>query len=160
PLAGHEEDEAKDAAREQERPRAIGDGRSHHGAIVGLSCAFPCGFCRRGRPSPPERTYAPKTPSGPRSVVSDRRRRRGRGCVLGESMRRLLISVLMLIGGSVWADEFVLVRNAANPTAQVSANEVKDLYTGKRKQWENGAPVQVVLTGEDSPELGWLAQTF
>jgi ABC-type phosphate transport system substrate-binding protein len=76
-------------------------------------------------------------------------------------MRRIAFLVLVvLVGGSAWADDFVLVRNAANPTAHLRTNEVKDLYTGKRKQWSNGESVQVVLTHEDSPELAWLASTF
>jgi ABC-type phosphate transport system substrate-binding protein len=75
-------------------------------------------------------------------------------------MRRIAFLVLVVVGGSAWADDFVLVRNAANPTAQLKVPEVKDLYTGKRKQWPNGESVQVVLTGEDSPELAWLASSF
>jgi ABC-type phosphate transport system substrate-binding protein len=75
-------------------------------------------------------------------------------------VRRALILVLFLLCGSAFADDYSFVRNAANPTAQLSASEVKDLYTGKKKEWSNGAPVQLVLTGESSPELGWLASTF
>ena len=48
----------------------------------------------------------------------------------------------------------------SNPIDRLQANDVKDLYTGKRKQWQNGGEVRVVLTGEDSPELIWLASTF
>jgi ABC-type phosphate transport system substrate-binding protein len=76
------------------------------------------------------------------------------------AMRLMGLLVLMLVGGSAWADEFVFVRNASNPTARLQVNEVKDMYTGKRKEWPNGVPIQVVLTGEDSPELAWLASTF
>ena len=75
-------------------------------------------------------------------------------------MRRIAFLVLVVVGGSAWADEFVLVRNASNPIDLLQANEVKDLYTGKRKQWQNGGAVRVVLTGEDSRELIWLASTF
>jgi ABC-type phosphate transport system substrate-binding protein len=75
-------------------------------------------------------------------------------------MRRIAFLVLVVVSGSAWADDFVLVRNAANSTAQLQVHDVKDLFTGKRKQWANGVSVQVVLTGEDSPELAWLASTF
>ena len=52
------------------------------------------------------------------------------------------------------------MRNAENPTAELQVNEVKDLYTGKLKQWPNSVAVQVVLTAENSPELAWLGSSF
>lgn len=75
-------------------------------------------------------------------------------------MRRALALVLLFLSSSALADDFVFVRNAGNPTATLQAADVKDLYTGKRKEWSNGASVQVVLTSESSPELAWLASTF
>jgi ABC-type phosphate transport system substrate-binding protein len=66
----------------------------------------------------------------------------------------------LMMGGSAWADDFVLLRNASNPTAQLQVNEVKDLFTGKLKQWPNSEAVQVVLTPENSPELAWLGTSF
>lgn len=75
-------------------------------------------------------------------------------------MRRSLALVFFLFCSSALADDFVFVRNASNPSAKLQAAEVKELYTGKRKEWSSGASVQVVLTGESSPELGWLASTF
>jgi ABC-type phosphate transport system substrate-binding protein len=68
--------------------------------------------------------------------------------------------LILMMGGSAWAEEFVLVRNAENPTAELQANEVKDLYIGKLKQWPNSVAVQVVLTAENSPELAWLGSSF
>jgi len=78
-------------------------------------------------------------------------------------MRRAIFTVVFLlsvVGGSAFADDFAIVRNAANPSAQLAASDVKDIYTGKKKEWPNGVPVQLVLTGESSPELGWLASSF
>lgn len=75
-------------------------------------------------------------------------------------MRRSIALVLLLLCSSALADDFVLVRSAANPTAQLQASEVKEIYTGKKKEWANGTPIQLVLTGEGSAELGWLASTF
>jgi ABC-type phosphate transport system substrate-binding protein len=59
-------------------------------------------------------------------------------------MRRAIFIVLLLVCGSAFADDFVLVRNAANPTAQLGESDVKDIYTGKKKEWSNGTPVQLV----------------
>ncbi len=75
-------------------------------------------------------------------------------------MRRALIFFVFIAWGSAFADDFALVRNAANPTAQLGESDVKDIYTGKRKEWSNGTPIQLVLTGEGSPELAWLASSF
>ena len=75
-------------------------------------------------------------------------------------VRVMAMAMAVSTAGSAWADDFVLVRNASNPIDVLQPNDVKDVYTGKRKQWKNGGEVRVVLTGEDSPELIWLASTF
>ncbi len=75
-------------------------------------------------------------------------------------MRRAIFIVLLLVCGSAFADDFVLVRNAANPTAQLGESDIKDIYMGRKKEWSSGSPVQLVLTGESSPELAWLANSF
>jgi ABC-type phosphate transport system substrate-binding protein len=56
-----------------------------------------------------------------------------------------------------WSGDFVLVRNAKNPTTAVSASEAKDMAIGKKKQWPRGAVVTMVLTPSGSPELSWFA---
>jgi len=70
----------------------------------------------------------------------------------------LLLGVVLIAGmGTVYADEFVLVRNARNPTASLSRSQIKEMAVGKRKIWPHGVVVQMVLGPPGSPELGWFA---
>jgi ABC-type phosphate transport system substrate-binding protein len=54
------------------------------------------------------------------------------------------------------ADDFVIVRNAKNPTTSLSRGDLKKLFTGQLKQW-GSAVAQTVLGEPDTPELAWLA---
>jgi len=55
------------------------------------------------------------------------------------------------------AGGFVFVRNAKNDTAQIGKEELKDCYTGKKKSWKNGTPVEIALNAGGSAELKWVA---
>ena len=75
--------------------------------------------------------------------------------------RRLVLAlmaaaVVALVPRPVLAGDYVLIRNAANPIAQGTRGEVRDLFTGATKQW-GGAVVQPVIGEAESGELAWLA---
>ncbi len=53
--------------------------------------------------------------------------------------------------------EYVLIRNARNPTESLGRKEARDLLLGKKKTWTGGQVVVLVLTPIGSPELRWLA---
>ncbi len=55
---------------------------------------------------------------------------------------------------------FVFVVNARNPTAAVSASDVKRLASGGTKVWEGGAVVQLGIIPGDAPETQFLAATM
>jgi hypothetical protein len=54
------------------------------------------------------------------------------------------------------ADDFVIIRNAKNPSPSLTKSELKKLFTGQTKQW-GSAVAQTVLGEPDTPELAWLA---
>ena len=55
---------------------------------------------------------------------------------------------------------FIFVVNARNPTAAVSASDVKRLASGGTKVWEGGAVVQLGIIPGDAPETQYLAATM
>nr|HEX4316748.1 hypothetical protein [Kofleriaceae bacterium] len=69
-------------------------------------------------------------------------------------MRRTLGVVLVVLvcfavhARAAVADGFVLIRNARNPTTQVSRADVRLLYTGRTRML-GGSPAMVVVRGED-----------
>ncbi len=69
---------------------------------------------------------------------------------------------LTMMLGSAWAgpDDFVLIRNARNPTTSLSRPEAKDMAIGKKKLWPHGGVVTMVLTPAGSPALAWFASTI
>ena len=52
---------------------------------------------------------------------------------------------------------FVIVCNASNPIASLSAHDLKKALTGGTKQWPNGAVVQVGMQASEAPDLRFLA---
>jgi ABC-type phosphate transport system substrate-binding protein len=58
------------------------------------------------------------------------------------------------------AGGFVLVKNAKNPTANLSKDAARNVFNGHTKEWSNGEAVILVIGSEDSPAMGWLAQTL
>jgi ABC-type phosphate transport system substrate-binding protein len=69
----------------------------------------------------------------------------------------LLAAAVMLRSPSVWSDDFVVIRNAKNPTTSITPAQAKEMAIGKRKAWPHGAVVGMALTPVGSPELGWFA---
>jgi hypothetical protein len=81
-------------------------------------------------------------------------------------MSRMVIVLLVNVGVALvvlssarpaWSDEFVLIRNARNPSSSVTPAQAREMAIGKRKVWPQGAVVNLVLTQMGSPELVWFA---
>ena len=78
------------------------------------------------------------------------------------SRRALLLSLtscVVLRPRLCWAEEFVLIRNAACSVTTVSRDFLFKLYTGQEMLF-GGAVAQTVIGQEKSPELEWLASLF
>lgn len=54
---------------------------------------------------------------------------------------------------------YVVIRNAKNPTARMSSEMVKAIYSGRTTTWPNGDMLVVVIGAEDSAAMVWLAET-
>jgi ABC-type phosphate transport system substrate-binding protein len=69
-----------------------------------------------------------------------------------------VIVTIVLFGGvrAAWAG-FVFLKNTKNDTAQGNREELKDLYTGRKKGWKNGTEAAIVLNAPGTPELSWIA---
>jgi ABC-type phosphate transport system substrate-binding protein len=80
-----------------------------------------------------------------------------RAASLAAGVGLLLATAVMLRSPSAWSDDFVVIRNAKNPTTSITPAQAKEMAIGKRKVWAHGAVVGLVLTPVGSPELGWFA---
>lgn len=76
----------------------------------------------------------------------------------------LLLSVTLSLGiligsprGGLAGNDFVLIRNAKNPTTGLPRVDIKDMAVGKKKTWSSGAAVVLVIGEAGSPELEWFA---
>ena len=58
------------------------------------------------------------------------------------------------------AGGFVIVKSAKNPTANLTKDAAKSVFSGRTKEWSNGEPVVLVIGSEDSPAMTWLAQSL
>ena len=74
-------------------------------------------------------------------------------------------SALVIVGGGIlfgaqaYGDTCVVIGNRSIGTAHLSATDLKKAFTGRIKQWDNGAVVQTVIsTKPASPEMTCLAQ--
>lgn len=74
---------------------------------------------------------------------------------------RLAIGCAMAL--ALWAGRaeagFVVVRNAKNPTAKLSKDALKGVFTGKTKAWTGGETIILVIGNEDSAAMQWLADS-
>jgi ABC-type phosphate transport system substrate-binding protein len=65
---------------------------------------------------------------------------------------------------ALWAGHadagFLVVRNAKNPTARLSKDGVKGVFSGKTKNWNGGETIILVIGNEDSPAMQWLADSI
>ena len=72
---------------------------------------------------------------------------------------RLALALVSLL--ALWASRaeagFLVVKNAKNPTAKLSKDAVKGVFSGKTKTWSGGETIILVIGSEDSPAMQWLA---
>src|SRR3954467_13831072 len=55
---------------------------------------------------------------------------------------------------------FIVIKNAKNPTAKLSKDAVKGVFSGKTKNWSGGETIILVIGSEDSPAMQWLADSI
>lgn len=79
--------------------------------------------------------------------------------MLIKSIQSLALCVALLAPGLATAADFVIVRNAGNPTVALTRDELKKMLMGQMKNWTKDGPVQVVLRPKGSPEMKWLSET-
>lgn len=76
-------------------------------------------------------------------------------------MKRIAIILVVALSSELAvADNFILVTSSKNPVAAVSKADLKEMCLGKKKQWDKGSIVQLLLQDEDSAALNWLASTI
>jgi len=51
------------------------------------------------------------------------------------------VAALAASAPAAWSDDFVLIRNAKNPTSSITPAQAKEMAIGKRKVWPHGAVV-------------------
>lgn len=61
-------------------------------------------------------------------------------------LTRLVLAASLLVAGgrTAWAQDYVVVVNAANPAASVSRSEAANLFLKKAARWSHGAAAQPV----------------
>lgn len=76
-------------------------------------------------------------------------------------MRILSLLVVLTCAwlGTARAD-FLMVKNAKNPTPALTVADAKAVFTGRTKTWSNGEAIVLVIGSQDSPAMAWLAQSF
>jgi ABC-type phosphate transport system substrate-binding protein len=75
--------------------------------------------------------------------------------------RLAIACVCMLALWSGRADAgFLVVRNTKNPTAKLSKNALKGVFSGKTKSWSGGETIILVIGTEDSSAMQWLADAI
>ena len=81
--------------------------------------------------------------------------------MIRRSIRSHLAVCLVL---AMWASRadagFLVVRNAKNPTAKLSKDGIKGVFSGKTKNWNGGETIILVIGNEDSPAMQWLADSI
>ena len=95
-----------------------------------------------------------KNPWSGRFAVS----RRGRMGVPSLVVAGLSAALLAWPSPAALAADFVLIHNVKTGTASVTTAQLKDMAIGKKKAWDSGAPVQLVLTAAGTPEMQWFAR--
>lgn len=76
-------------------------------------------------------------------------------------MNRIAIILIVVLSAKLAAaDSFVVITSSKNPVAAVSKAELKEMCLGKKKQWDKGGVVQLLMQDEDSPTVNWLASAI
>jgi hypothetical protein len=73
----------------------------------------------------------------------------------------LVLVLSFLASAPASADNgYVFVRNARNGVARVDNGGLRSLLASQTRQWPGGAPVTLVLHGEGSAQMTWLANVY
>lgn len=68
----------------------------------------------------------------------------------------LVASILCLAAGSVSAEQLRVIGNRSVPVASLEQREIRNIYLGKKKVWENGMRVQFVILGKGDTQDAFL----
>ncbi|SCY87378.1 hypothetical protein [Desulfoluna spongiiphila] len=68
----------------------------------------------------------------------------------------LVASILCLFAGNVSAEQLRVIGNRSVPVASLEQREIRDIYLGKKKVWENGMRVQFVVLGKGATRDAFL----
>ena len=73
----------------------------------------------------------------------------------------ILVALALTLGTtSAFAEGFALAHHKSN-SGTIDTETLRKAFTGRLKQWDNGAVVQpVLITNEDAPETKYLASTL
>lgn len=77
--------------------------------------------------------------------------------------RSFLLAVAAVVLGRAsvaHAGDFVVIRNAKNSSTALSKVDLKSMAVGKKKTWDHGETVQLVLGPSGSPELTHFADAL
>jgi ABC-type phosphate transport system substrate-binding protein len=74
--------------------------------------------------------------------------------------RTVLCACLVLVWLGRAEAGFIVVRNAKNPTAKLTKDAVKGVFSGRTKTWPGGETIILVIGSEDSPAMQWLADSI
>lgn len=64
---------------------------------------------------------------------------------------------LLIVGARAWGVDFVFLRSAENDTLEASKQDLKEIFTGKKRNWKNGQAIDIGLPANGSTELKWIA---
>ncbi len=71
-----------------------------------------------------------------------------------------MIAAVLCVTVAIARADFVVIRNAKNPTSSLTRDAAKGVFSGRTKAWPGGEAIVLVIGTEDSPAMGWLAQTL
>ena len=74
--------------------------------------------------------------------------------------RAVVCACLLALGAGRADAGYLVVKNAKNPTAKLSKDGVKGVFSGKTKNWGGGETIILVIGNEDSPAMQWLADSI
>jgi hypothetical protein len=73
----------------------------------------------------------------------------------------LVLALAFLASAPASAESgYVFVRNAKNAVSRVDNGTLRAMLASQTKLWPGGAPVTLVLHGESSDHMGWLAHVY
>ena len=70
---------------------------------------------------------------------------------------RLAILAAVLLSGSAYADDYILVTSGSNASTKVTKSDLKEMMLGKQKAWKGGGIVHLVMQSDDSKSTEWVS---